>query len=323
MSGGKPDYMKDQEKEKWGTFDLFRTGAPANWDYYGGSKESYEALTPEQRAAFMQAMDDKDPNDPGGAKSSSGKYDDAKHKDFLRNWVAAHGGGGSPTAATTAASPDAVQASDYMQAATPGSHTPFGDSNWTQDPKTGQWTQNQTLSGPLSGANDSLQAQWAEMLKKPVADGNAARDQAIDSAYKQSTSRLDPQWDRRMEAQRTQLLNQGLDPTSEAGKNAMQDANFARNDAYSSAMNGAISQGTAAGNSVFQNNLAAYNNPLQQMLGMKTLAQSPQSNSLLNALIAQKNGELGKASLLQQQQTDTMGAAMGLTKDALGYLQNL
>src|SRR4029079_1616253 len=64
-------------------------------------------------------------------------------------------------------------------------------------------------------------------------------------------------WAQREEQQRQQLMNQGLDPDSEAYRNAMGTFGQQRNDAYSSAMNGAIGQGTAAGNAVFQNNLAS------------------------------------------------------------------
>lgn len=192
----------------------------------------------------------------------------------------------------------------YTQSATPTVNTPFGSTSWTQDPTTGQWTQNQGLSTGLQGGVDSLQQQWADMLKKPMGDGSSARDQAIDAAYKQSTSRLDPQWDKRQQMMQAQLLNQGLDPSSEAGKNAMQELNFARNDAYSSAMNSAIGQGAQAGNTVFQNNLAAQNNPLQQLALAKQLGQPAQSPSLLNATIARENNARGLAAQAQQGQTD-------------------
>ena len=122
----------------------------------------------------------------------------------------------------------------------------------------------QQFSGGLGVAANGLQGQAAGLANPmdwnqfgALGNGDDARNQAITAAYGQATSRLDPQWDQRMEAQRTQLLNQGLDPSSEAYKNAMRDANFARNDAYSSAMNGAIAQGTAAGDSAFRNNMSA------------------------------------------------------------------
>jgi hypothetical protein len=117
------------------------------------------------------------------------------------------------------------------------------------------------FTGGLGQAATGLQGQVAGMAQPmdwsrfgQVGSGDQARDQAINGAYSQATSRLDPQWNQRMDQSRTQLLNQGLDPTSEAYKNQMQDLSMQRNDAYSGAMNGAIAQGTAAGDSAFRNN---------------------------------------------------------------------
>lgn len=173
-------------------------------------------------------------------------------------------------AAQQQAGTSAANVGAQTQANRPNQSNPFGSSQWTQGPD-GQWSQNSSLNGPMGDAASSLQQQYADMMRQPMADGSAARDQAINAAYGQATSRLDPQWDKWEAAQKTQLLNQGLDPTSQASGSAMQDFGNARNDAYSSAMNNAIGQGTAAGNSVFQNNLMARMSPLQQMQGMQGL----------------------------------------------------
>jgi hypothetical protein len=117
------------------------------------------------------------------------------------------------------------------------------------------------------------------MLRQPMADGQQARDQAIGAAYGQATSRLDPQWDKRQEALRTQLLNQGLDPSSEAGRESMHESDLSRNDAYTSAMNSAIGQGQAAGDSVFRNNLASRMAMPQQMQMMQDLLKPPGFNA--------------------------------------------
>jgi hypothetical protein len=109
-----------------------------------------------------------------------------------------------------------------------------------------------------------------------------------------------------MEASRTQLLNQGLDPSSEAYKAQMQDMNFSRNDAYGSAMNSAIGQGTAAGDSVFRNNLMSQQNEIsnalrqrgqpmsemQQMMGLMGQPGYGQDNTSLA-------GAMGSAGLAQ------------------------
>lgn len=154
----------------------------------------------------------------------------------------------------------------------PDINTSYGNEKWTQNKTTGEWTLDKGLNGPLGQANDSLQSQYAEMMKNPMEvreaqlretgpmdeamSGDAARQAAFKSAYTQSTSRLDPQWKRREEAMDTKLLNQGLTPGTEAYKNAMSEMGMQRNDAYQGAINSAIGASDSAGNSVFQNNLA-------------------------------------------------------------------
>jgi hypothetical protein len=178
---------------------------------------------------------------------------------------------------------------------------------------------------------------WGQFGK--VGTGDDARNQAVNASYNQSTSRLDPQWDRRMEANRTQLINQGLDPNSEAAKNSMQDLSFQRNDAYSSAMNNAQMMGQQAGDSVFRNNMASQQNEIanalrqrgmpmqemQQMLGLMGQPSYGQDSSTLQ-------GAMGSASLAQQQanqkreddraraarEAELAGAGMGLAGAGVG-----
>lgn len=163
------------------------------------------------------------------------------------------------------------------------------------------------FAGGLGDAASGLQQQAAGLAQPmdwsqfgTVGTGDDARNQAINAAYGQATSRLDPQWDRRMEAQRTQLLNQGLDPSSEAYKNAMQDANFARNDAYGSAMNSAIGQGTAAGDSAFRNNLMSQQNQIANALRQRGMPM--QEMQQMMALMGQPG---------YSQDNSTLGGAMG------------
>lgn len=149
----------------------------------------------------------------------------------------------------------------------PNQTNAFGASNsWDIGPD-GRPIQRQSFgSGALGQAAGGIMGQLGSAYSNPfrfngpgIMSGDAARDQAITGAYNQATSRLDPQWQQRESQQQTQLLNQGLDPGSEAYKNAMGTLGQQRNDAYGSAMNSAIGQGTAAGNSIFQNSLAGHN----------------------------------------------------------------
>lgn len=164
-------------------------------------------------------------------------------------------------------------------------------------------TQTTSVAPELQGAVGGLLGQANANLSTPMdwnqfgtlGNGDTARDQAIDAAYGQATKRLDPQWASRAEAQRTQLMNMGLDPNSEAAKEANMDLGNARNDAYTSAMNAAIGQGTAAGNSVFQNNLASR----QQMMAeaLKQRGQPLDELGQLNALTGQAGFNQGGSAL--------------------------
>lgn len=209
------------------------------------------------------------------------------------------------------------QAWDQTQGANrPNVSTPWGQQQWSKGAD-GQWNLNNSFGGALGGAQDSLQSQYAEALRNPLS-GDAARNQAINSAYSQSTSRLDPQWDKRQSALQTQLLNQGLDPTSEAGKSAMSDFGLQRNDAYSSAMNSAIAQGNQAGNDVFRNDLAGRQSYVQQMQAMNSLLDTPKYSMAspaptadwMQALRDFNNISIGQQATDNQTSADTAQGAM-------------
>lgn len=172
----------------------------------------------------------------------------------------------------------------------PNQQNAFGStSNWTTGPD-GRPIQTQSFGGPMGQMAGNLQGQAMQATKNPfntgapfsfgrgaevgqfspggpfsfqnlqdpgsLIDPSEARKQAFDSAYGQATSRLDPQWQQRESQMETKLLNQGLDPNSEAYKNAMSQLGQQRNDAYTSAQNSAIDQSTAAGNALFNQSLA-------------------------------------------------------------------
>ncbi|WFG54195.1 putative virion structural protein [Myxococcus phage Mx9] len=159
------------------------------------------------------------------------------------------------------------------QANRPNINTPWASQQWTQGPN-GSWGMQTSFNGPLGDASNAVQQQLASSLSQPldfsglpsVSSGDAARNQAIESAYSQATSRLDPQWQRREDAERTRLLNQGLSEGSEAYRNAQSEFGQQRNDAYTSAMASAIGQGTAAGQAVFSQDMAARQNAMAELL---------------------------------------------------------
>lgn len=255
---------------------------------------------------------------------------------------------GAPPDFTGAAQGQAAVGQNNLNAQTqtnrPNIFTDFGSQTWDQGPG-GQWSMNQNLSSPMQSQLGGFQSGIGGILGNlntgPVMGGDAARDQAITGAYNQASSRLDPQWSQREEMTRGQLLNQGLDPSSEAYQQQMGSLGRERNDAYSSAMNNAIGQGTQAGSAVFNQNLqsrmAPFNMLQSLMGGQQQLGQgfqAPQFNAagmaqapnLLGALEAMGNYNLGSQGLANQagqQNNGMLGNLFGMGGQGLGALMTM
>jgi hypothetical protein len=219
------------------------------------------------------------------------------------------GGKGGPAA------PDFNAAAQQQAASGHNNQTnAFGArSQWTQGPN-GQWTQNATLGGDLGQGVQNLEQGIAN--QDPSAVGHA-RDQSITGAYNQAASRLDPQWRQAEEAQRSQLLNQGLDPGSQASGQAMGDFNRNRNDAYSSAMNNAIMQGNAGTQSELASQMAPYQQ-LGALHGLTQQSQGPGETQFLPAAMAQYQGALQGYGTQQAGKNSLLSGLGGLGGMALG-----
>lgn len=231
------------------------------------------------------------------------------------------------------------------QANRPGQNTPFGFTQWQQDAN-GNWTQNSGLAGPLGGAANSLNAQAANNLGTPMDfgalgkldDGSAARTQAIDASFNAQMQRLNPMLANREDSMKTELLNQGLDPNTQAARGARSDFNAGRNDAISGAMNSAIREGTAAQQATFGQNMAARQQKLMEMLqqrgqplaemnALQGFTQMPGFMGagqaipapIMQALMAQSGFDMNKW-MTQQQMAGDMMAGYG---DALQAGSNL
>jgi hypothetical protein len=160
----------------------------------------------------------------------------------------------------------------------PNIDTPFGSQNWSKD-AAGHWHMNTSYAPGMEGSIDSLQGQMANNYAQPFDNGSAARQKSIDATYGQATSRLDPQWGQREEQLQSRLANQGLDPSSEAYGHAMGDFSRERNDAYTSAMNNAVTNGNQAQALTFGENAAARDMPLHELQGMQGFLQMPGYNA--------------------------------------------
>lgn len=155
---------------------------------------------------------------------------------------------------------------EQTQANRPDQTGAFGYSDWTQNPD-GSWEQRTGLSPGLASTADRLTGQLASGASL---DPTAERDRAIEAAYGQSTSRLDPQWSQRESQLSQQLANQGFSLTDEAARTATGDLGRQRNDAYQQAMYGAQ---TGAGNVAFDQAQAANMQPYQQLGVLKGLGE--------------------------------------------------
>lgn len=178
-----------------------------------------------------------------------------KHADAPRNFM---------SDAEQQAKSSAGAVAQQTQANRPNVSTPFGSTQWSQD-RNGNWTMNNSLSPEVQAAQQQMGAMdWGQFGQ--VGSGDAARDQAITSAFDQAKSRLDPMWQQRESAMQTQLANQGLDPNSQAARAAMGQLGSQRNDAYTSAMASAIAGGNEAGNNVFRNNMMSRQQAISEAL---------------------------------------------------------
>ena len=149
--------------------------------------------------------------------------------------------------------------------------TPWGNLTWTQDPSRGPdaWNSTVTLNPQeqalldqqrktslgLGGATEQALSRVSALGDIPglnLPDGpmpnsnEAYRKQIQDALYGQMASRLDPMWQQRGGDLESKLAAQGITQGSEAYNREQQNFGLARNDAYQSALNNAITQGESA-----------------------------------------------------------------------------
>ncbi len=204
----------------------------------------------------------------------------------------------------------------------PNISTPGSETTWEQGPD-GQWHMKQAPSAAVQKAYDGMgQMDWGQF--GTIDDGASARDQAVKASYDQAASRLNPAWDQREGAMRSRLANQGLDPNSEAARNAMRTLGQQRNDAFSGAMNSAIGQGREAGDSVFRNSMMSRQQAIiealrkrgqplediQQLMGFMRTPDFKSSGGLLQASGMQGDAEFRAYVAKKQAEAD---AAKGVS----------
>jgi surface antigen len=170
----------------------------------------------------------------------------------------------------------------------------------------------EVAGGPLSqlGRRGSVQGDLDYSGAPALGDPSQIRQRAEDALYNRSIARLDPQWGQRESELRTQLANQGVDPGSDAYNQLYGNFSRGRNDAYSSAMNDAISGGGAEAQRQFGMDLAARQqgvNEVNQQGAFHNAAQAQdfgqdlQAAQFGNAAQAQQFGQGLQASQYETQ----------------------
>ena len=235
-------------------------------------------------------------------------------------------GGGSPNVSGAAAVEGEYGAQatrDANYANRPDQFNPMGSLTWQQenvlDPASGEyttkWTQRQNLSADMQNLYDNQMSGLLDrsalsggMMNRVASEMGPApdweqfggvegmkynptdlRNRAEDASYGRATSRLDPQFAERAEANEIALRNKGLRPGDQAYDAAMNTFNRGRNDAYEQARMGATGEGRAEAGQLWNQEVqgnqisnALRDKQIQEYIGKRQFSLS-ESNALSSA----------------------------------------
>lgn len=172
---------------------------------------------------------------------------------------------------------------------------PFGDTNYTQDPNSGQWTQTQQMSGQMQNLyNQTGQSlQFGNEAANPWSqDYSKDRQRVEDTVYNKFAGRMEPQFKQEGENLQQQLADQGVqfsdDPNS-MYQRQLRTLDQRQNDLRSDARGQAVTMGGQEQSRMFGDALAgrsAYTGEQAQQwaspynaLGQMTQAQNAFSKS--------------------------------------------
>lgn len=161
--------------------------------------------------------------------------------------------------------------------------------------------------------------------------GEAAREKAYEATYGRMSSRLDPQWDRREQQLRAQLMSQGLKPGDESYDTQMSQFNRDRTDAYQTAQESATQLGEQAAAGSFQRGLGGRQQALGELLQKRGWSlnevnallggqqiQMPQFPGFAQAGAGQAPNYLGAAQAGYQGQLDAYSIQQALLASLMG-----
>ena len=184
-----------------------------------------------------------------------------------------------------------------------------------------------------AGANQSayglgLANNNADKVKTSLGvDPSLLNQQTVDALYKANTQYLDPQFTQSQAKMESQLANQGITRGSEAYNNAMLNFNNQKQQAYESARNQAIGQGTAAAQGMFGMSLQGAqfgNQALGQQFGQNVTAQTLANSAAgQNNQLALANQQANNAALGQQFSQNQQAGNFANAAQTQAYGQNL
>lgn len=158
-------------------------------------------------------------------------------------------------------------------------------------------------------------------------DPSLLSQQTVDALYKANTQYLDPQFTQSQAKMESQLANQGITRGSEAYNNAMLNFNNQKQQAYESARNQAIGQGTAAAQGMFGMSLQGAqfgNQALGQQFGQNVTAQTLANSAAgQNNQLALANQQANNAALGQQFSQNQQAGNFANAAQTQAYGQNL
>ena len=200
---------------------------------------------------------------------------------------------------------------DYMKLASAQQNNPMGQQGWSIGPD-GKPVSNSQFTGQ---AGEAFQGLLGGMNKAAGMDPAAAGQNAFDKTMGSYASVLDPRWEANAQRSQTGLANAGLDPGTEAYGNASREFGNERNQAYNSAIAGAVQAGQGEQAQARGNAMMPFMQG-QSMMGM--LGQQGSPNPYGEAAKNQYMGDLQKFSNEQKASEGKKGGGGGGLGGLLG-----
>jgi hypothetical protein len=202
-------------------------------------------------------------------------------------------------------------APDFSKLAMVNQANPLGGASWSTDPTTGQVTSTSQFGGQ---AGQTFEGLLGGMNKAAGMDPAAAGQNAFDKTMGSYASVLDPRWEANAAKTQTGLANAGLDPGTEAYGNASREFGNQRDQAYNSAIAGAV-QGGQAEQAQARANQAQPFNLAGGMMGML-----PQNDATapFKAGAAQYGAAKDRSSANNAKKGNTLGGLGSIAGSAFG-----